>query len=80
MKIALDDNIKSFELKTDMINTRSCVIALLLITVGYSALQVYMPMYAVNEVAGLVNYTLANFGHIPYGRTIIGQIIIPQDQ
>lgn len=50
-----------------------------LIMVSYSTLQVYMPMCAVTEIPGLVNHTLANFGHILYGRTIIGELIIPTD-
>lgn len=31
-----------------------------------------MPTCASTEMSQQVNYTLANFGHIPYGRTIIG--------
>lgn len=45
--------------------------------VSHSSLQVYMPMCSVTEVPGLLNHTLANFGHIPYGKTIIGELIIP---
>jgi hypothetical protein len=44
------------------------------------SLQTYMPMCAVNEMPDQINYTLANFGHILYGRTVIGEIIIPKNE
>lgn len=60
-----------------MIQLKLCVLSLILIMASHSSLQVYMPMCSVTEVPGLLNHTLANFGHIPYGKTIIGELIIP---
>lgn len=55
------------------------LLSFLALTATHSTLQVYMPICAVTEINGLVNYTLANFGHILYGRTTIGELIIPQN-
>ncbi len=50
-----------------------------LISLALGSLQVYMPQCAVNELPNPINYTLANFGHILYGRTVIGELVIPNN-
>lgn len=52
-------------------------LAFSLISLAHSTLSVYMNACAKTEITKDINYTLANFGHIPYGRTIIGELIIP---
>lgn len=47
-------------------------LAALLITL-HANFSVYMPQCAVSEFKDqYINYTLANFGHIPYGSSLIG--------
>ena len=41
-----------------------------------SRFDVYMPTCATEKIPNQINYTLANFGHILYGRTIIGELVI----
>lgn len=62
-----------------MIGIKTFLLLLSITFISQSSLQVYMPICAVNEINGLLNYTLANFGHIHYGATIIGELIIPND-
>lgn len=44
-----------------------------------AVLQVYSPGCSATRLPGNIEYTLSNFGEIPYGETIIGQIILPKD-
>lgn len=39
-----------------------------------------MPECASKQFDEPIKYTLANFGHIPYGRTIVGEIVIPKNE
>lgn len=50
---------------------------LTLIILATSSLQVYSPECAVKRFSKLIEYTLSNFGDIPYGEVIIGQIKVP---
>lgn len=56
-------------------------IALLsLIILASASLQVYSPECAVKRFSKLIEYTLSNFGEIPYGQVIIGQIRVPNKE
>lgn len=58
---------------------KSALVALSLLALARSNLIAYMPTCAVQEIKTNIDYTLANFGHILYGRTIVGELIIPAD-
>lgn len=53
---------------------------LFLCALASSSFVPYMPVCAVQEMRTKVDYTLANFGHILYGRTVVGELIIPEDK
>jgi hypothetical protein len=55
-----------------MLTLRIIVVGFALLIAAQSNFQVYMPEAAVTEIPNPMNFTLANFGHIPYGRTIVG--------
>jgi len=42
-----------------------------------ATLQVYSPTCAASRFDKPIEYTLSNFGDIPYGQTLIGQIYLP---
>lgn len=42
--------------------------------------EVYMPVCASEKMAKPLEYTLANFGHILYGQTIVGELIVPEKE
>lgn len=48
------------------------ILFLLLLVLASSRLDVYMPTCATKKFESNINYTLANFGHILYGRTLVG--------
>lgn len=54
------------------------LLALVILTTG--SLQVYSPECAVKRFSKLIEYTLSNFGEIPYGEVIIGQIKVPNKE
>lgn len=72
-------NYKIFKSYSDMKTKQISIVLFFLITVALGSLQVYMPKCASDQLTNSINYTLANFGHIPYGRTIIGELIIPNN-
>lgn len=39
----------------------------------------YMPLCAVKELKTPIEYTLANFGHILYGQTVVGELVVPEE-
>ncbi len=41
-------------------------------------LEVYIPECARRIIPYNLNYTLANFGYIPYGESFVGQLFVPQ--
>lgn len=45
-----------------------------LLCIANCSFQVYSPDKAKEEVPGEIHYTVANFGHIPYGSTLIGKL------
>lgn len=54
-------------------------VGLLALTILSSAtLQVYSPECAVKRFKNTIEYTLSNFGEIPYGEVIMGQIRVPK--
>lgn len=55
------------------------ILVMFLVVSGLGSLNVYMPICAAEKIQESLNYTLANFGHIPYGKTVIGELIIPQE-
>jgi hypothetical protein len=63
-----------------MIQLKTILFSFILVMITLSTLQVYMTSCAVTEISNTIDYTLANFGHILYGRTIIGEIIIPKNE
>ena len=52
---------------------------LVLVVLATATLEIYGPPCAKKGFSNSVEYTLSNFGEIPYGQTIIGKIIIPND-
>ena len=48
-------------------------------TLTFSKFIPYMPVCAVQEIKSEISYTLANFGHILYGRTVVGELMIPEE-
>ena len=54
------------------------LIAVILYLAG-ATLQVYSPECKRLGIPGQIEYTLSNFGEIPYGQTVIGQIRIPKN-
>ena len=45
-----------------------------LLVFAHTRFEVYMPTCATTQIKEPIKYTLANFGHILYGRTIVGQL------
>ena len=45
----------------------------------YDQFQIYSPSCAVKRLPTPINYSLSNFGVIPYGETFFGQIHIPKE-
>lgn len=56
-------------------NLALCVLTL--VVLATSKLEVYMPVCASSKISKPIQYTLANFGHILYGQTIIGELYVP---
>jgi hypothetical protein len=56
-------------------NLALCVLTL--VVLATSRLEVYMPVCASSKISKPIQYTLANFGHILYGQTIIGELYVP---
>jgi hypothetical protein len=55
------------------------LIAFLIIKASLSYLTVYGPECAVAKLQN-IPYTLSNFGEIPYGQTLMGQVKLPKDE
>ena len=53
-----------------------CFSSLLLLTLVNCNLKVYSPASLSDELPSGIKYSIANFGHIPYGRTLIAPIKI----
>lgn len=43
---------------------------------GMCAFQIYSPDSAKSALPQNIPYTIANFGHIPYGSTLIGKLLL----
>lgn len=58
---------------------KSCevIILLSLISIIACSLQIYSPECSVKKKPEMIEYTLSNFGEIPYGEEFIGQIRLP---
>jgi hypothetical protein len=56
---------------------KSIVLALLTWST-IASFQVYSPDEAKELVPGEITYTIANFGHIPYGKTLMGILRISE--
>ena len=52
---------------------------LTLVVLATSTLEVYGPECAKTSIPSEISYTLSNFGEIPYGQSIIGQINLPNN-
>lgn len=55
------------------------IVILALVWMAAAVLQVYSPACSVDKIPNSIEYTLSNFGEIPYGETIIGQIYLPKN-
>ena len=58
---------------------KKVILTLAAIVVASANFVPYSPKCAVQKIEKEIPYTLANFGHILYGRSIVGEIIIPSD-
>ena len=56
----------------------SLILALVLFLPSYSYLDVYIPECGRLIIPKNINYTLSNFGYIPYGESFVGQIFKPK--
>lgn len=54
------------------------VIAAVLVCTALSSFQIYSPESAKNLLPDEIRYTIANFGHIPYGSTFIAKLKISE--
>lgn len=63
-----------------MSNIFKYVNVLALLSICLATLQVYSPECAVKNFPKTILYTLSNFGDIPYGEVVIGQIRIPNKE
>lgn len=48
-----------------------------IISIVTGSLQIYSPECSVKKKPEMIEYTLSNFGEIPYGEEFIGQIRLP---
>ena len=53
---------------------------LALISTCLGTLQVYSPECAVSRFFKPIEYTLSNFGVIPYGEVLLGRIRVPKEE
>ena len=53
------------------------ILALLAFTMANAYMEVYIPDCARKIIPDGLNYTLSNFGYIPYGESSIGQLFLP---
>jgi hypothetical protein len=44
--------------------------------VAMATLEIYSPVLARDQLNRTITYTVANFGHIPFGKTIVGQLYV----
>ncbi len=56
------------------------LLAVSLFTLSNCFLEVYIPECARIIIPSNINYTLSNFGYIPYGETIVGQLFVPKGE
>jgi hypothetical protein len=52
------------------------VLAISLLTVALATLEVYSPSAVREQFNGTINYTVGNFGHIPFGKTLVGPLYV----
>lgn len=55
------------------------VLAMIGIIAIEGTMKVNLPKCAADRLPNVIPYTLSNFGVIPYGQTILGQIYIPKN-
>ena len=53
------------------------IVSLLLVVLSWSVLEVYGPKCAKDRFGSSIQYTLSNFGEIPYGQSIVAQMQLP---
>lgn len=46
--------------------------------VALGSFQVYAPEEAKNMLPTNIHFTIANFGHVPYGTTLVAKIMLPE--
>ena len=54
------------------------IVTLCMFALTNAYMEIYIPECARKIIPDGVNYTLANFGYIPYGETAIGQLFLPK--
>jgi hypothetical protein len=47
-----------------------------ILSVGLATLEIYSPMSAKDDINRNITYTVANFGHIPFGKTLVGPLYV----
>jgi hypothetical protein len=53
------------------------IVLVILLFIGQCELEIYSPSSAKNSfVNNKINYTVANFGHIPFGKNMIGNLLV----
>lgn len=57
-------------------NTIQYVFLFSVLALSYSSLVVYKPTNLATSNPEEISYTIANFGHIPYGKTLVGRVVI----
>jgi hypothetical protein len=56
------------------------ITAVSLLAFSNAYLEVYLPECARKLIPDGMNYTLSNFGYIPYGESSIGQVFLPKGE
>jgi hypothetical protein len=52
----------------------------MIVTLSVAYLDVYIPECARLAIPGEIEESLANFGFIPYGQTLVGKLFVPQGE
>jgi len=54
------------------------VLAVSFLSVVLGTLEVYSPATVRDQLNSTLNYTVANFGHIPFGKTLVGPLYVAE--
>ena len=56
--------------------SRYLIVLVSLVSLASSSLVVYKPSTVAANYPEQFSYTIANFGHIPYGKTLVGRVVV----